>query len=57
MNILQNAIIRTNSITSKTYFLLRTLILKKYYDNLDIPNITEYTISMFIKSINFFLNY
>ena len=44
MNILQNAIIRSNSITSKTYFLLRTWILKKYHDNLDIPNITEDTI-------------
>jgi hypothetical protein len=51
MNILQNAIIRTNSITSKTYFLLRTWILKKYHDNLDIPNITEDTISMCMKSI------
>lgn len=51
MNILQNAIIRTNSITSKTYFLLRIWILKKYHDNLDIPNITEDTISMCMKSI------
>ena len=51
MNILQNAIIRTNSITSKTYFLLRTWILKKYHDNLDIPDITEDTISMCMKSI------
>jgi len=51
MNILHNAIIRTNSITSKTYFLLRTWILKKYHDNLDIPNITEDTISMCMKSI------
>jgi hypothetical protein len=51
MNILYNAIIRTNSITSKTYFLLRTWILKKYHDNLDIPNITEDTISMCMKSI------
>ena len=51
MNILQNAIIRSNSITSKTYFLLRTWILKKYHDNLDIPNITEDTISMCMKSI------
>ena len=51
INILHNAIIRTNSITSKTYFLLRTWILKKYHDNLDIPNITEDTISMCMKSI------
>lgn len=32
MDILQNAIIRTNSITSKTYFLLRLGVLHKYHN-------------------------
>jgi len=51
MDILQNAIIRTNAITTKTYFLLRLWILHKYHNNQDIPEITEDTISMCMKSI------
>ena len=51
MEILQNAIIRTNKITTKTYFLLRLWVLDKYHNNLDIPEITEDTISMCMKSI------
>ena len=51
IDILQNAIIRTNAITTKTYFLLRLWILHKYHNNQDIPEITEDTISMCMKSI------
>ena len=51
MDILQNAIIRTNKITTKTYFLLRLWVLDKYHKGLDIPEITEDTISMCTKSI------
>ena len=48
---LENAIIRTNAITSKTYFLLRLWILHKYHNNQVIPDITEDTISMCMKSV------
>jgi hypothetical protein len=51
IEILQNAIIRTNKITTKTYFLLRLWVLDKYHNNLDIPEITGDTISMCMKSI------
>ena len=51
MDILQNAIIRTNAITTKTYFLLRLWVLHKYHSNQEIPEITEDTISMCMKSI------
>ena len=51
MDILQNGIIRTNAITSKTYFLLRLWVLHKYHNNQKIPEITEDTISMCMKSI------
>jgi hypothetical protein len=51
MKILQNAIIRTNAITTKTYFLLRLWVLHKYHNNQDIPEITENTISMCMKSV------
>ena len=52
MKILQNAIVRTNAITTKTYFLLRLWVLQKYHNNQDIPEITTDTISMCMKSIN-----
>ena len=39
MDILQNAIIRTNAITTKTYFLLRLWVLHKYRSNQEIPEI------------------
>ena len=52
MEILQNAIIRTNTITTKTYFLLRLWVLHKYHNNIEIPEITEDTITMCMKSIN-----
>ena len=51
MEILQKAIIRTNAITTKTYFLLRLWVLHKYHNNQEIPEITEDTISMCMKSI------
>jgi len=49
--ILDDAITRTNNITTKTYFLLRLWILHKYHNNQDIPEITEDTISMCMKSL------
>jgi hypothetical protein len=51
MVILQDAIIRTNAITTKTYFLLRVWVLNKYHNHQDIPEITEDTISMSMKSV------
>ena len=51
MEILQKAIIRTNAITSKTYFLLRLWVLHKYHNNQEIPEITTDTISMCMKSV------
>ena len=51
MEILQKAIIRTNAITSKTYFLLRLWVLHKYHNNQEIPEITSDTISMCMKSV------
>jgi len=51
LDILQNAIIRTNAITSKTYFLLRLWVLHKYHNNQEMPEITTDTISMGMKSI------
>ena len=52
MDFLQNAIVRANSITSKSYLLLRLWVLHKYHANQEIPEITEDTISMAMKSIN-----
>ena len=52
MEILQNAIIRTNAISTKTYFLLRLWVLHKYHNNIEIPEITEDAITMCMKSIN-----
>jgi len=40
LNILNDAILRTNAITHKTYLLLRLWILKKYHNNIEIPEIT-----------------
>ena len=51
LEILQNAIIRTNTITAKSYFLLRLWILHKYHNNQEIPEITIDTISMAMKSV------
>jgi hypothetical protein len=51
MEILQKAIVRTNAITSKTYFLLRLWVLHKYHNNQEIPEITTDSISMCMKSV------
>ena len=51
LNTLENAIIRTNAITTKTYHLLRLWILDKYHSNQTIPEINEDTVSMCIKSV------
>jgi len=51
MEILQNAITRTNYITIKSYMLLRLWTLEKYHGNLEIPIITEDTIKMAMKSV------
>ena len=49
--VLQNAILRANAITSKTYFLMRIWLLHKYHSNQDIPELTQDTIAMCMKSI------
>ena len=51
LNVLENAVLRTNSITTKTYFLLRLWVLTKYHNNQEIPEITTDTISMCMKSV------
>jgi len=49
--VIENAVIRTNRITTKTYLLLRLWILDKFHNNQDIPIITTDTISMCMKSL------
>jgi len=49
--ILEDAITRTNNITTKTYFLLRLWVLHKYHSQVEIPVITEDTISMCMYSL------
>ena len=49
--VLQNAILRANAITSKTYFLMRIWLLHKYHSNQEIPELTQDTIAMCMKSI------
>ena len=51
MMILQDAILRANKITSKSYLLLRLWVLHKYHNNIVIPKITTDTISMAMKSV------
>ena len=51
--ILEDAITRTNNITMKTYLLLRLWILHKYHNQVEIPIITDDTISMCMKSLLF----
>jgi hypothetical protein len=51
MDILKKAIIRANAITTKAYFVLRLWVLTKYHNNQEIPEITEDTISMAMKSV------
>ncbi len=51
MAILQDAILRANKITSKSYMLLRLWVLQKYHNGMDIPELTNDTISMAMKSV------
>jgi hypothetical protein len=50
-NTIQDAVYRTNYITTKTSLLLRLWCLDKYHNGIDIPLIYENTIKMSIKSI------
>jgi len=50
-NTIQDAVYRTNYITTKTSLLLRLWCLDKFYNGIDIPLITEATIRMAMKSI------
>ena len=49
--IINDAVLRTNYITTKSYFLLRLWVLEKYHSNQEIPLITEDTIKMSMKSL------
>jgi N-acetylmuramoyl-L-alanine amidase len=51
LEIINDAVSRTNYITTKSYFLLRLWVLQKYHNNQDIPHITEDTIKMSMKSL------
>jgi hypothetical protein len=51
LSILEDAITRTNKITTKTYMLLRLWILNKYHNQQDIPVITLNTILMCMSSL------
>ena len=51
LDTINNAVLRTNKITTKAYFLLRLWVLNKYHTNQEIPVITADTISMCIKSL------
>ncbi len=50
-NTIQDAVYRTNYITTKTSLLLRLWCLEKYHHNIDIPFIDENTIRMCMKSL------
>jgi hypothetical protein len=50
-NSIQDAVYRTNYITTKTSLLLRLWCLEKYHHNIDIPIIDENTIRMCMKSL------
>ena len=50
-NAIQDAVYRTNYITTKTSLLLRLWCLDKYHNGIDIPLIDENTIKMSMKSI------
>jgi hypothetical protein len=51
INIIQDAVYRTNYITTKTYLLLRLWCLEKYHNSIDIPIINEDTIKMCMKAL------
>jgi hypothetical protein len=48
---INDAVSRTNIITTNSYFLLRLWALQKYHNNQEIPIITEDTIRMSMKSL------
>ena len=48
---MNDAVSRTNTITTNSYFLLRLWVLQKYHNNQEIPIITEDTIRMSMKSL------
>ena len=48
---INDAVSRTNTITTNSYFLLRLWVLQKYHNNQEIPIITEDTIKMSMKSL------
>ena len=50
-NSIQDAVYRTNYITTKTSLLLRLWCLEKYHNGIDIPLINENTIKMCMKSL------
>jgi len=50
-NTIQDAVYRTNYITTKTNLLLRLWCLEKYHNGIDIPLIDENTIKMCMKSL------
>ena len=50
-NTIQDAVYRTNYITTKTNLLLRLWCLEKYHNGIDIPFINENTIKMCMKSL------
>ena len=50
-NTIQDAVYRTNYITTKTSLLLRLWCLEKYHNGIDIPLINENTIKMCMKSL------
>jgi hypothetical protein len=57
LRILEDAITRTNTITTQAYLLLRLWILNKYHNHIEIPVITTDTImtcvtSLFVKTNN-----
>ena len=51
LEIINDAVMRTNYITIKSYFLLRLWVLEKYHNNQKVPLITEDTIKMSMKSL------
>ena len=51
LDIIEDAVARTNYITSKSYLLLRLWILKKYHEGLELPKITDDMIKMSFKSL------
>jgi len=52
LNILEDAVLRTNKIIIKTYLLLRLWSLEKYHTSIEIPEITEDTIKFAMKAIS-----